>query len=66
MTCTACLAALDEALLYARCTVCVTALCVSCARTHFCTPRCPARGCHAGLCTKLVRDGALADEYGIP
>ena len=40
-------------------------LCIACAREHFCTSECPERGCIAGLCVKEVRDGIVADEFGI-
>ena len=40
-------------------------LCLDCARAHFCTDECPARGCTAGLCVKEVRDGVVAESFGI-
>ena len=52
---------------HAICAVCEgLRLCLDCARTHFCTGECAARGCIAGLCVKEVRDGAVALEFGIP
>jgi len=41
-------------------------MCLDCARAHLCTSECASRGCLAGLCTKLVRDGVVAPTYGIP
>lgn len=40
-------------------------LCDECARTHFCTGECRARGCVTGLCVKEVRDGVVAEVYGV-
>ena len=40
-------------------------LCLDCARAHFCTSECPDRGCSAGLCVKEVRDGVVAEAFGI-
>jgi len=40
-------------------------LCVECARAHYCTSACGARGCVAGLCVKEVRDGLIADTFGL-
>lgn len=40
-------------------------LCLDCARTHYCTTECVARGCTAGLCVKEVRDGNVAETFGI-
>ncbi len=40
-------------------------LCVECARTHYCTSECRARGCVAGLCVRGVRDGVVADTFGL-
>ncbi len=57
---------IDERL-YAVCAVCgERRMCLDCARSHLCTPECAARGCIAGLCPKLVRDGVVASTYGIP
>lgn len=51
---------------YATCTVCEgLALCLDCARAHFCTSECAVRSCIAGLCVKVVRDGVLADRFGV-
>lgn len=51
---------------HATCEVCDgMRLCLDCARSHFCTPDCPARGCVTGLCVKEVRDGVVAIEFGI-
>lgn len=51
---------------HAVCEVCGgMLLCLECARTHYCTAECPARGCRAGLCVKEVRDGVVADGFGI-
>ena len=40
-------------------------LCLECARSHYCTSECAARGCIAGLCVKEVRDGIVAVKYGL-
>ena len=40
-------------------------LCVACARTHLCTSECASRGCIEGLCVKEVRDGVVAESFGI-
>ena len=37
--------------------VAATAYCLPCGRLHFCTPACPANGCLAGLCVRLVEGG---------
>lgn len=51
---------------HAVCAVCADMrLCVACARTHYCTRECASRGCSAGLCVKEVRDGIVADSFGI-
>ena len=62
--CAACGSALD-AERYAVCEVCGgKRLCLECARAHYCTPECPARGCRAGLCVKVVVRGEVAADYG--
>ncbi|HLZ47692.1 MAG TPA: hypothetical protein VKR80_03465 [Candidatus Limnocylindria bacterium] len=51
---------------HAVCAVCEgLRLCVDCARKHFCTSECGARGCTPGLCVKEVRDGEVAGEFGL-
>lgn len=51
---------------HAICEVCDgMLLCLDCARTHFCTTECPARGCLAGLCVREVHRGVVADSFGI-
>lgn len=40
-------------------------LCLDCARVHYCTGECPARGCIAGLCVREVRDGVVANSFGV-
>jgi hypothetical protein len=63
--CTACGAALDPRR-FARCDVCDGArLCVGCAKAHFCTERCRSNGCIAGLCVRMVRDGAADARFGV-
>lgn len=63
--CAACSRPLDPER-HAVCQVCGgRRLCLECARRHYCTPECAARGCHAGLCTKLVLAGVVAEEYGV-
>ncbi len=51
---------------YGWCAGCGTAYCFPCGRLHFCTPQCPANGCHAGLCVREVRGGILAQTWGLP
>lgn len=52
---------------HATCEVCDgLLLCLDCARAHFCTTECGARGCLAGLCVKEVRDGVVGSDFGIP
>ena len=51
---------------YGWCAGCRKAYCFPCGRAHFCTPRCPANGCLAGLCVREVRDGVLAAAWGLP
>lgn len=64
--CSDCGGPLDEALL-ASCTVCPgLRLCLACARRHLCTDECAARGCHPGLCMRVVRDGVTAEAFGVP
>ena len=62
--CSACAAALSEP--FGWCSTCRAAYCLTCGRRHFCTPGCPANGCIAGLCVRLVHGGLLADEWGLP
>jgi hypothetical protein len=63
--CAACDAELDPRR-YARCDVCHGArYCVTCARAHLCTARCASNGCIAGLCVRLVSDGATDPRYGV-
>lgn len=51
---------------HAICEVCRgMLLCLACAPRHFCTDECRSRGCVAGLCVKEVRDGVVAETYGI-
>jgi hypothetical protein len=51
---------------YGWCTNCRAAYCLSCGRRHFCTPACPANGCLAGLCVRMVEHGVLAETWGLP
>ena len=51
---------------YGWCSGCRKAYCLPCGRRHFCTPACPANGCHAGLCVRLVEGGVLAAIWGLP
>jgi hypothetical protein len=51
---------------YGWCGGCRKAYCLPCGRLHFCTPTCPANGCHAGLCVRLVEGGALSEIWGLP
>ena len=48
------------------CAGCRAAYCLACGRRHFCTPSCPANGCHAGLCVRLVQGGVLSEAWGLP
>ncbi len=62
--CVVCAVALPES--YGWCGTCRAAFCGDCGPSHFCTPACPAAGCHAGLCVRLVRGGAvLPDSWGM-
>ncbi len=62
--CAACGRALGEP--FGWCSGCHAAYCFPCGRAHFCTPRCPAAGCHAGLCVRVVQNGVLAKTWGLP
>ncbi|MDP9469127.1 MAG: hypothetical protein M3Q71_00450 [Chloroflexota bacterium] len=48
------------------CGNCRAAYCFGCGRAHFCTPSCPAGGCHAGLCVRLATNGVLSETWGLP
>lgn len=51
---------------HAVCAVCRgMRVCLECAPRHFCTDECRSRGCIAGLCVKEVRDGVVAETFGI-
>ena len=62
--CAWCGAALGEP--YGWCSGCRVAFCFPCGRRHFCTPACPANGCRAGLCVRVVKDGTLSERWGLP
>jgi hypothetical protein len=62
--CTTCEVALAEP--FGWCSTCRAAYCLGCGRGHYCTPGCPANGCIAGLCVRLVQNGLLADDWGLP
>jgi hypothetical protein len=51
---------------YGWCAGCRQAYCFPCGRRHFCTPACPANGCIAGLCVRVVEGGALCATWGLP
>jgi hypothetical protein len=51
---------------HAFCGNCNERYCLACASTHFCTPTCHANGCFAGLCTRLIRNGGLSRQWGVP
>ncbi|MDF3017623.1 MAG: hypothetical protein K0R44_2848 [Thermomicrobiales bacterium] len=51
---------------YGWCGGCRKAYCLLCGRRHFCTPACPANGCRAGLCVRLVTGGVLSETWGLP
>lgn len=55
--CAACAQELQEP--YGWCENCREAFCAACGPAHFCMPTCRAAGCHAGLCVRLVRNGAV-------
>ena len=63
-TCAACAVAIVQP--YGYCSNCDALYCLPCSAAHFCTPSCPANGCHAGLCVRMVRDGNLSANWGIP
>jgi len=48
------------------CTNCDAHYCLDCGRRHFCTPTCRANGCIAGLCVRVMRNGELSREWGVP
>jgi hypothetical protein len=62
--CAGCGVALAEPFGY--CGNCRAAYCLACGRGHFCLPSCPASGCKAGLCVRLVSGGVLAETWGLP
>ena len=62
--CADCGVALEEP--YGWCSGCRKAYCLLCGRRHFCTPSCPANGCQAGLCVRLVDGGVLSETWGLP
>lgn len=69
LACAACGAACDPAR-YAICAVCRAeggrrAFCVACAQAHFCYADCRPKGCTAGLCTRLVVQGVVAERLGL-
>jgi hypothetical protein len=51
---------------YGWCFNCRAAYCLPCGRRHYCTPACPANGCIAGLCVRLVEGGVLSETWGLP
>jgi hypothetical protein len=51
---------------YGWCSTCGEGYCLACGRRHFCTSICPARGCIAGLCVRLVEGGVLSSTWGLP
>jgi len=62
--CAACGVALAEP--FGWCGNCRAAYCFACGRRHFCKPSCPAGGCLAGLCVRVVANGRLSVRWGIP
>ncbi|CAA9545743.1 MAG: hypothetical protein AVDCRST_MAG73-2392 [uncultured Thermomicrobiales bacterium] len=62
--CARCDAAL--ALRFGWCSGCRAAYCLPCGRSHFCRPGCPANGCLAGFCVRLVENGHLSETWGLP
>ena len=55
--CSVCTRNLQEP--FGWCANCRAAFCAECGAAHYCMPTCRAAGCHAGLCVRLVRDGAV-------
>lgn len=51
---------------YGWCSLCAEAYCFACGRQHLCTSICEQNGCLAGLCIRLVADGALSQRWGLP
>jgi len=69
LACRACGAACDPAR-SAICAACRAkggrlAFCVACAQAHFCSADCRPNGCKAGLCTRLVVYGVVAERFGL-
>jgi hypothetical protein len=62
--CAQCGATLGEP--HAYCGNCDARFCLACGSRHFCTPACRANGCLAGLCVRLVRNGELSRQWGVP
>jgi hypothetical protein len=62
--CADCDAALAEP--FGWCGGCRKAYCFGCGRRHYCTPQCPANGCIAGLCVRVVSGGILSETWGLP
>src|SRR5919106_1171785 len=48
------------------CGNCRAAYCLPWGRQLFCPPPCPANGCLAGLCVRLVQHGRLSATWGLP
>ena len=63
-TCAGCGVALAEP--FGWCSGCRAAYCFPCGRHHFCSPSCPANGCVAGLCVRVVQGGQLSETWGLP
>ncbi|MDP9366404.1 MAG: hypothetical protein M3Q10_19635 [Chloroflexota bacterium] len=63
-SCADCGASLTEP--YGWCAGCRKAYCFPCGRRHYCTPQCPANGCFAGLCVRVVEGRRLSERWGLP
>lgn len=63
-TCASCGGPLEEA--HAYCGNCDAHYCLACGSQHFCSATCQANGCIAGLCVRMVRNGELSRQWGVP
>lgn len=62
--CASCGNPLEEPHTY--CGNCDARYCLACGSRHLCTPTCHANGCIAGLCVRVVRNGEVSRQWGVP